>query len=104
MKPNASTAARTSLPVRKIRTRPPKRSPPPANSSIPKPAATTSSRSKKRLRKSDAGFFGLHRIERAQARSQAGLEIYWEIGGAGGPAGAIGVGGGTEAVTAGGAG
>ena len=41
MKPSASTAARTSRPVRKTRTPPPRRSPPPASSSIRKPSTTT---------------------------------------------------------------
>jgi large subunit ribosomal protein L9 len=49
MRPNASTAARTSRPARKIRTPPPKRWPPPASSSIRKPAATTNRRRKKPL-------------------------------------------------------
>ncbi len=40
-KPSASTAARTSRPVRKTRTPPPRRSPPPASSSIRKPSTTT---------------------------------------------------------------
>src|SRR5260370_29794468 len=56
MRRNASIAARTSRPVRKTRTRPPKRSPPPANSSIRKPAATTSSRRKKLLPRSNAAL------------------------------------------------
>ena len=41
MKPSASSAARTSRPVRKTRTPPPKRSPPPANSSIRMPSMKT---------------------------------------------------------------
>jgi hypothetical protein len=54
-------------------------------------------------------------LDQAQARPQAGLgffddsfpstvdfsKFYWEMGGVGGPAGATGGGGGTEAVTAG---
>src|SRR5216683_1381190 len=88
MKPNASIAARISAPARKIRMRPPRQSPPPANSSTPKPAATTWSRRKRQLRKNNP----------------AALGAYWEIGGAGGPAGATGGSGGAEAVTAGGAG
>src|ERR1700722_8681207 len=53
MRPSASTAARTSRPVRKTRTPPPKRSPPPANSPIRKRATTTSSRSRKLLPRSN---------------------------------------------------
>src|ERR1035437_5044726 len=75
MRPNASIAARTSAPVRKIRTRPPKRSLPPANSSTRKPGATTLSRRKTRLRRSNAA--SLHRIEPAQVRPyQAGPGIF----------------------------
>src|SRR6266849_5192607 len=88
MKPNASIAARISAPARKIRMRPPRQSPPPANSSTPRPAAMTWSRRKKQLRKNNP----------------AALGAYWEIGGAGGPAGATAGSGGAEAVTAGGAG
>src|ERR1700689_1921923 len=53
MRPSASIAARTSPPDRKTRTRPPKRSPPPANSSTPKHAATTCSPKRKQRPKSN---------------------------------------------------
>src|ERR1700730_7842173 len=113
MRPNASTAARTSRPVRKIRTRPPKRSPPPANSSIRKPGTMTWNPSRKRRPRSSPT--SLLRPESAQARPiWPGLiflplqKAYFEIGGTGGPAGVtgagVGSGGGAEAVTAAGAG
>src|SRR6185437_7785787 len=51
MKPSASSAARTSRPVRKIRTRRPKRSLRRANSSTRKPSTTTSSSRLRRRRR-----------------------------------------------------
>src|ERR1700722_4055164 len=159
MRPNASTVVRTSLPARKIRMQPPKRSRPPANSSIRK-LSTTSNRGKMPLPKSNAHFlnpscdhpsparsgracyfrrrFFQHRdrrqcgcsvfrdpvdrakdirrdtrclpsgLDRAPAiqpgagRKTRPGELYWEIGGTGGPEAAAGAGGGAEAVTAGG--
>src|SRR6266404_3189783 len=116
MRPSASIAAKTSLPVRKIRMPLPKRSPLRANSSIPRPAATIWSRRRSRHQTSNAGY-QLHIIGLLKpGLVRPGFVIlagafrpilhknYWEMGGAGGPAGAIGGGGGTEAVTAGAAG
>src|SRR6266404_5112188 len=113
MRPSASIAAKTSLPVRKIRMPLPKRSPLRANSSIPRPAATIWSRRRSRHQTSNAGY-QLHIIGLLKpGLVRPGFVIlagafrpilhknYWEMGGAGGPAGAIGGGGGTEAVTAG---
>src|SRR5579862_9819282 len=71
MRPSASIAARTSPPVRKTRTRPPKRSPPPANSSTPKHAATMCSPKSKQRPKSNGS---LHRTVQARP-DQAGLAI-----------------------------
>ena len=94
----------------------PKPSPPPANSSIPRPAATIWSRRRSRHETSNAGYQlhitgllkpGLVRpgfVILAGAFRPILHKTYWEMGGAGGPAGAIGGGGGTEAVTAGAAG
>src|SRR5437588_867074 len=71
---------------------PPRRSPPQVSSSIPKPSRTNSRhRSRKRL-------------PRNKTFLPAFLDDYWEIGGAGGPAGATGGSGGVEAVTVGGGG
>src|SRR2546423_11700731 len=71
---------------------PPRRSPPQVSSPIPKPSRTNSRhRSRKRL-------------PRNKTFLPAFLDDYWEIGGAGGPAGATGGSGGVEAVTVGGSG
>src|ERR1700733_5123448 len=85
---------------------PPRRWPPPANSSIRKPAATTSSRPRAmRPPRSKARVPVRNRTDQAR-RVRPGLMLsayHWEIGGTGGPAGATG-GGGGDAATGGAAG
>src|SRR5580704_7634430 len=125
MRPSASSAARISRAVRKIRTPPPKRWPPPANSSIRKPRTTRSHRRHPRKPRRNFSAASL-RTSSGPAIQDGPLSIsiaiganavaarfpeqlkpgrwrdtrskfYWEIGGAGGPAGAIGGNGGAEA-------
>jgi large subunit ribosomal protein L9 len=119
--------------VRKIRTPPPKHSPPPASSSIRKPSTTRSRSPRPRKPRSNFpsrfsrngdgsppalnAWSGFSRSasrsmptrvaaclrskcsSRAATGTGASRKIYWEIGGAGGPAGATGGGGAEAAVT-----